>query len=100
MWRASSCCSSTLKTTHHNPIFEVRVSEPPFHGEGFTVVAAPLEHSVPCLGYCVIEDDRPGVFDPAKARALGIAPGPEWRALQLAGDPRVTGPVRRGRRVV
>ena len=92
--------TATLKTTHHNPIFEVRVSEPPWRGQGCTVVAAPLEHSVPCLGYCVIEDDRPGPFDPEKARALGIPAGPEWHALQRAGDRRVTGPARRGRRVV
>jgi len=88
-----------LATTHHNPIFPIRVSQPPYRGDGFTVVAAPLEHSVPSLGYCLIEDDRPGAFDPEKARALGIAEGPQWRALQQAHDPRVTGPSRRGRRV-
>ena len=90
---------ATLRTTNHNPIFEVRVSEPPFRRPGMTVVAAPVEHSVPCFGYCVIEDDRPGPFEPERARALGIPPGPEWGALQRAGDPRVTGPARPGRRV-
>ena len=91
---------ATLRTSNHNPIFEIRVSEPPYRGNGFSVVAAPLEHSVTCYGYSVIEDDRPGVFDPEKARALGIPEGPEWRELQRAGDPRVTGESRRGRRVV
>lgn len=92
--------TSTLRTTHHNPIFDIRIAELPYRGNGFTVTAAMLDHSVDCLGYCVIEDDRPGEFDPAKARALGIPPGPEWREMQRASDPRVTGPKRRGRRIV
>ena len=91
---------AVLRTTQHNPIFEIRISEPPYRGAGFEVVAAPLEHSVTCFGYCVIEDDRPGVFDPEKARALGIPPGPEWHKLQQAKDLRVTGEPRRGRRIV
>ena len=91
---------STLQTTNHHPMFEIRVSAPPFRGDGFTVVAAPVEHSVTCFAYCVIEDDRPGAFDPECARALGIPEGPEWGELQRACDPRVTGPSRRGRRVV
>ena len=91
---------ATLRTTNHNPIFEIRVSSPPFRGDGFTVVAAPVEHSVTCFAYCVIEDERPGVFDPQRARALGIPEGREWGELQRACDPRVTGPPRRGRRVV
>ncbi len=89
-----------LRTSNHNPIFDIRVSEPPYRGDGFQVVAATLEHSVTCFGYCVIEDDKPGTFDPEKARALGIPPGPEWGELQRAADPRVTGEPRRGRRVV
>lgn len=88
-----------LATTHHNPNFPIRVSAPPYRGDGFTVVAAPLEHSVPCLGYCLIEDDRPGAFDPSRARALGIPEGPQWRELQREHDSRVTGPARRGRRI-
>ena len=91
---------SVLRTTQHNPIFEIRISEPPYRGDGFEVVAANLEHTLPCFGYCVVEDDKPGVFDPEKARALGIPPGPRWRELQQAKDPRVTGQTRRGRRIV
>jgi ribonuclease Z len=88
-----------LRTSHHNPIFPIDVTAPPYRGDGFSVVSAPLEHSIPALGYCVIEDDRPGEFDPHRARELGIPPGPEWGELQRAGDPRVCGPPRRGRRV-
>jgi ribonuclease Z len=92
--------TATLRTTHHHPIFDIRIAELPYRGDGYTVTAAMLDHVVPCLGYCVIEDDRPGEFDPEKARALGIPPGPQWGELQRAHDPRVTGPERRGRRIV
>ncbi|HEX8173105.1 MAG TPA: ribonuclease Z [Thermoanaerobaculia bacterium] len=90
---------ATLRTTHHHPSFELRFASLPYRGDGFTVIAAPLEHSVPCLGYCVVEDDRPGRFDPSRAAALGIAPGPAYAELVRANDPRVTGPLRRGRRI-
>ena len=90
---------ATLRTTNHNPMFAVHVSSPPYRGEGFHVIGAELEHSVSCLGYLVVEDDRPGEFDPAKAIALGIPAGPQWGELQRAHDPRVTGPPRRGRRI-
>lgn len=88
-----------LATSHHHPIFPIEIRTPPFHGDGFTVISAELEHSVTSYGYCIIEDDRPGAFDPDKARALGIPEGPQWRELQRAGDARVCGPPRRGRRI-
>lgn len=88
-----------LATSHHNPVFPIDVAPPPYRGEGFTVIAAPLEHSVPSLGFCLVEDDRPGEFDADRARALGIAEGPLWRELQRERDPRVCGPTRRGRRI-
>ena len=78
--------------------------------DGYRVVAAMLNHSVECLGYCVIEDDRAGTFDVARARDLGVPAGPMYRQLQLGkevtlGDGRVihssdvVGSPRRGRRV-
>jgi len=90
---------AVLRTTQHNPLFEIRISAPPYRGDGYRVEAAPLEHTLPCFGYLVIEDDKPGPFDPEKARALGIPAGPEWNRLQRIGDPRVTGEPRRGRRI-
>ena len=90
---------AVLRTSHHHPDFEVRVSEPPFRGDGFRIESAPLEHSIPAIGFCIIEDDRPGRFDPEKALALGIPRGPEWAALVKANDPRVCGPAKRGRRI-
>jgi ribonuclease Z len=91
---------SALRTSHHHPPFEVRVhAAGEYRGNGFAVTAAAVEHSVPCVAYCLVEEDRPGTFDPEKARALSIPEGPQWRALQQSGDPRVCGPARRGRRV-
>ncbi|HVG22765.1 MAG TPA: ribonuclease Z [Thermoanaerobaculia bacterium] len=88
-----------LRTSHHNPLFPIELAQPPYRGDAFTIVAAPLEHSIPAIGYCLIEDDRPGEFDPQRARDLGIPAGPEWNALQRAGDRRVCGPPRPGRRI-
>ena len=91
-----------LRTSNHNPIFPIefeRGSGFSPTGRGFRVEAALLDHSITALGYCVVEDDHPGAFDPQRARDLGIPPGPEWGALQRAGDPRVCGPARPGRRV-
>jgi ribonuclease Z len=30
----------------------------------------------------VLEDDRPGLFDPVEAERLGVTPGPDFKALQ------------------
>jgi|ERR1051326_3078206 ribonuclease Z len=77
---------------------------------GYRVAAAMLNHSVECIGYCVIEDDRAGMFDVARARELGVPAGPLYRQLQLGNDVAlddgrtirsrdVVGPPRRGRRI-
>jgi ribonuclease Z len=69
------------------------------------------EHRVPSVGYRFREDDRPGTFDVAGARALGVPEGPAWGLLQRgesveASDgttvtpAQVLGEARRGRRVV
>jgi ribonuclease Z len=89
-----------LATTHHHSTFPLAISAPPYRGREFSVISAPLEHRVPSLGYCIIEDDRPGEFHPEKAMALGIEPGPRYAELQRANDPRVVGPAQKGRRVV
>jgi ribonuclease Z len=74
--------------------------------DGYAVDAAPLVHSAACFGFRVVEDDRPGEFDVARARALGIEPGPAYGRLQrgeAVGDVKpsdVLGPTRPGRRIV
>jgi len=78
--------------------------------DGYRVIAAMLNHSVECLGYCVVEDDRAGTFDIAHARDLGVPAGPLYRRLQHGNDVTlddgrvirssdVVGPPRRGRRI-
>lgn len=51
-------------------------------GEGFTIEAFRLNHTKPCMGYSLIEEDRPGRFFPEKAHALKIPVGPLWAKLQ------------------
>ena len=36
------------------------------------------------FGYAVVEDERPGRFDPQEARRLGVSPGPDFKRLQEA----------------
>ena len=94
--------------------FEVRLRELEPNAElprdGYRVAAFGVDHGGPALGYAVVEDPRPGRFDPDRARRLGVEPGPDFGRLQeghtveaAAGDVRpeqVLGEPRRGRKVV
>ncbi|WP_191016283.1 ribonuclease Z [Treponema zioleckii] len=51
-------------------------------GEDFTVRAFPLQHTKTCVGYTLEEKDRPGEFNPEKARELNVPIGPLWGKLQ------------------
>ena len=51
-------------------------------GKDFYIRAFPLEHTKTCVGYTLEELDRPGEFNPEKARALGVPCGPLWSQLQ------------------
>ncbi|HEX9983209.1 MAG TPA: ribonuclease Z [Thermoanaerobaculia bacterium] len=101
---------ATLTTSYHHPFFDVEVIEEGEHrGDRYSVTNAPLAHSIPVLGYRVTEDDRPGRFDVARARALGVPEGPLFGRLQAGEDVTVdgrvirasdvVGPSRRGRRI-
>lgn len=48
----------------------------------YEVEAFPVEHRTRALGYALLEDDRPGRFDPEEAIRLGVEPGPAFKALQ------------------
>ncbi len=50
--------------------------------DGYTIATVPVSHRLPAYGYVLFEDERPGVFDPARAGELGIVPGPEFGRLQ------------------
>ena len=76
----------------------------------FKIIAFKTEHTTPSLGYALIERDRPGKFDRAKAEALGIPPGPLYAKLvrgesvevngRIITPDMVVGPPRPGRKVV
>jgi ribonuclease Z len=103
----------TYETLHIGLTFEIRFVPAKvgtlFRSKNFTFRAARAEHSVDAFCYLVRELDRPGVFFPAKAIALGIPEGKLWSRLQkgrrvtLAGKSfspaQVTGPTRPGRRI-
>jgi ribonuclease Z len=74
--------------------------------EEYEVRVALAKHGVPCLAFAFQEKPKPGRFDPAKARKLGIPEGPLWKKLQRSKSIRVgrklipsrlvVGPPRRG----
>ena len=77
----------------------------------YVVKAVRVDHRVNALGYVVEEKTRPGRFDPEKAKALGVTPGPNFGRIQrgetltlLDGSQvkpeQVMGGARRGRKVV
>ncbi len=45
-----------------------------------------LEHSKPCMGYTLEEFERPGEFNPEKAKALKVPCGPLWAKLQAGNS--------------
>lgn len=97
--------------------FEIRVREiaqpdlpqEVYRGDDFSIRSFPLRHSRVCVGYTLIEDDRPGIFYPDRADAAGVPRGPLWSRLQdgesvstpdgrtVAPD-EVLGPPRHGRK--
>jgi ribonuclease Z len=58
---------------------------------GARIEAVPTRHSVPSVAYALIEDARPGTFDVAAARALGVPEGPLFGTLQRGGEVRLPG---------
>jgi len=75
--------------------------------DGYRVAAVPVNHGArTAQAYVLVEDERPGEFDPAEAERLGVAPGPAFGELQrgreVAGvrPEQVMGAPRQGRKVV
>jgi ribonuclease Z len=50
--------------------------------EDAEVRAFQVEHSVRAIGYALVEEERPGRFDPDAAKRLGVPEGPAFAALQ------------------
>ena len=72
----------------------------------YGVQSFPNDHRLAGFGYALVEDARPGRFDPDTAVRLGLRPGPDFGRLQ-AGETvngvrpeQVIGEARRGRRIV
>lgn len=77
---------------------------------GYHIQALKTDHSVPSLGYALVEDSRKGRFDREKAIALGVPPGPLFSKLHngevievnglLIRPDEVVGQLRPGRKIV
>lgn len=95
--------------------FEVAIEElepgAALHRGEYEILAFEADHGGAALGYVLVERDRFGKFDPARARELGVPEGPLWGRLQRAEavtlpDGRtvtpeaIVGPTRPGRKVV
>jgi ribonuclease Z len=78
--------------------------------EGYEIRSFAVEHRMRALGYALVEDERPGRFDPEAATRLGVEPGPDFSRLQegeevrgsdgIVSPEQVMGEPRRGRKVV
>ncbi|UCE91483.1 MAG: ribonuclease Z [Methanobacteriota archaeon] len=78
--------ASMLGLGHFKSQFDVKIGDmrpgDQVDFEQFFVRCAEAAHTVPALAFCVEEPPRPGRFDTAKAKALGVPPGPMYRKLQ------------------
>jgi ribonuclease Z len=74
--------------------------------DGYRIAAYATDHGVGALGYALVEEARPGIFDPEKATQLGVTSGPDFGRLQEGETvngvhpDQVMGEPRRGRRIV
>src|SRR6476619_2320973 len=91
-------------------LVELRPGEAVPH-DGYEVRPFEASHGARAAnGYALVEEERPGRFDPDAARAAGVPEGPDFAALQrgeevegsggAVGPEQVMGPPRAGRTVV
>ena len=69
-------------------------------GDGYVIRALKTEHSVPSLGYALVENMRPGRFNRERAIELGVPPGPLFAKLHRGEPVEVEGKVVRPEEVV
>jgi ribonuclease Z len=60
---------------------ELRAGETVDHDE-YVVEGYEAAHNVRAFGWALVEDERPGRFDPAAAKAAGVREGPDFARLQ------------------
>ena len=93
------------KTTFEVELLELEPKDE-LERDGYRLAAFAVDHSREAQGYALVEDERPGVFDPAKAERLGVRPGPDFGRLQDGETvdgvtpEQVMGDARRGRKLV
>src|SRR5919109_600853 len=90
--------------------FEVRLVElepnDELERDGYRIAAFATEHVARRIGFAIVEDPRPGEFNPLRARELGVTPGPDFGRLQRGEivngvrPEQVMGEARRGRKIV
>jgi ribonuclease Z len=104
-----------LQIPLYTPMFDVELRglEPgrELRREGYSIYTCELDHNVPGIAYALVEGERPGRFDPDKAKELGVKPGPDFSRLQAGEEVeslngrvvkpgQVMGPPRPGRKLV
>jgi ribonuclease Z len=73
--------------------------------DGYEIESVAVSHRGPALAYVFHEYDRPGVFDPDKARKAGLTEGPDFGRVQRGetvdgvSPEQVMGPTRPGRKL-
>jgi ribonuclease Z len=90
-------------------VVELGEGEPVPH-ENYEIRPFPVDHNVPAYGYAMVEAERPGRFDPERARELGVSDEKEFGVLQRGGKvegadgavtpDQVMGEARPGRKIV
>ncbi len=74
--------------------------------DGYEVRPFEVSHRMKAFGYALVEEARPGRFDPQEAERLGVSPGPDFKRLQSGesvngvSPEQVMGETRRGRKFV
>lgn len=97
------------RTSYEAEVIDLPEGEEVRH-DGWEVRPFAVEHRMRAHGYALVEDERPGRFDPAAAQRLGVRPGPDFSRLQAGEEVRgengtvrpedVMGAPRRGRKIV
>jgi len=98
------------RSTFPCEIIEVEPGET-LRREGYNLVPFAVDHGAGALGWSLVEHERPGRFDPERARTLRVPEGPLWGKLQrhqsvtlddgteITADT-IVGPQRPGRKLV
>jgi ribonuclease Z len=99
----------TGRVSYPLELVELGEADPVRH-DSYEIRPFAVDHRVRAYGYALVEDERPGRFDPEKAQRLGVSEGPDYARLQagesVAGtdgpvEPaQVMGEARAGRKVV